>query len=159
MHFAHYIKQNGRMPKRSRKKDFSQHALQIVETATGGSLATIPKTERKRIMAQMGSIGGKIGGKKRAQNMTPKERHESASLAARARWSKSPTGAAEVKKQEGLRRMAQILEKQMTDMGLSEEEKDRKTAALIEAVNAIVGTKPPASAKQQRPAHIAASRV
>ena len=39
-------------------------------------------------MAMIGSKGGKIGGTKRAANMTPEERSKSASDAAKARWSK-----------------------------------------------------------------------
>jgi hypothetical protein len=39
-------------------------------------------------MAAMGSRGGKIGGKTRAERMTPEERSKSASEAAKARWSK-----------------------------------------------------------------------
>jgi len=44
--------------------------------------------EVSKIMALMGSKGGKIGGKRRAEHMTPDERRESASKAARARWGK-----------------------------------------------------------------------
>ena len=39
-------------------------------------------------MAQMGRKGGKIGGKRRAANMTEQQRSEAASTAARARWAK-----------------------------------------------------------------------
>lgn len=39
-------------------------------------------------MALMGRKGGKIGGKKRAENMTQEQRSQSASEAAKARWSK-----------------------------------------------------------------------
>jgi hypothetical protein len=42
----------------------------------------------RRIMAEMGSKGGKIGGKRRAARMTPQQRSESASQAARTRWTK-----------------------------------------------------------------------
>jgi hypothetical protein len=147
------------MPKRSRKKDFAQTALHIAEKAKGGSLKTMPKLERKRIMAQMGRIGGRIGGKKRAQNMTPEARRASASLAARARWNKSPTATVEVKREEGLRKIAQLLEQQMTDMGLNEDEKNEKTQALVESVNAILGTKKQGSAKQQQSPRTVASRV
>lgn len=47
------------------------------------------KSEISRLMAMMGSRGGKIGGKKRAQNMTQEERSKSASDAAKARWAKA----------------------------------------------------------------------
>lgn len=50
--------------------------------------AKLKKSEISRLMALMGSKGGKVGGKKRAQNMTPEERSKSASEAAKARWAK-----------------------------------------------------------------------
>ena len=39
-------------------------------------------------MSMMGSKGGRIGGKKRAANMTQEERSKSASEAAKAKWEK-----------------------------------------------------------------------
>jgi len=42
--------------------------------------------EVSRVMAEMGRRGGKIGGTRRAANMSEQERSESASRAARARW-------------------------------------------------------------------------
>src|SRR6266536_2468262 len=42
----------------------------------------------KRIMSEMGRKGGRIGGRKRAAKMTPQQRSESASKAARVRWGK-----------------------------------------------------------------------
>lgn len=48
----------------------------------------LKKSEISRLMAMIGSKGGKIGGTKRAANMTPEERSKSASEAAKARWSK-----------------------------------------------------------------------
>jgi len=39
-------------------------------------------------MSEMGKKGGKVGGKLRAANMTPEERSQSASNAAKARWGK-----------------------------------------------------------------------
>ena len=41
-----------------------------------------------RIMAQMGRKGGKIGGKRRMETMTPEERSKVALKAAKARWAK-----------------------------------------------------------------------
>jgi hypothetical protein len=43
-----------------------------------------------KFMAKMGSKGGKIGGKRRLVTMTPEERSQIASDAARARWQKVP---------------------------------------------------------------------
>jgi hypothetical protein len=42
-----------------------------------------------RIMAQMGSKGGKIGGKRRLETQTPEQRSKIASDAAKARWAKA----------------------------------------------------------------------
>ena len=41
-----------------------------------------------RVMAQMGSRGGKIGGKRRLETMTAEQRSQVASDAAKARWAK-----------------------------------------------------------------------
>jgi hypothetical protein len=40
-------------------------------------------------MAQIGSKGGKVGGKRRLQTMTAKQRSDAAAKAAKARWSRS----------------------------------------------------------------------
>jgi len=40
------------------------------------------------LMAEMGRKGGKIGGKRRLQTMTPRERSKAAKVAAQARWEK-----------------------------------------------------------------------
>jgi hypothetical protein len=52
------------------------------------SRSTFKKSEISRLMAMMGSKGGKIGGKNRAERMTQEERSKSASDAAKARWAK-----------------------------------------------------------------------
>lgn len=41
-----------------------------------------------KVMSQMGRKGGKIGGKARLVKMTPEQRRQIASDAARARWKK-----------------------------------------------------------------------
>ena len=41
-----------------------------------------------RVMAEMGRRGGKIGGARRAANMTEAQRSNAAALAANARWAK-----------------------------------------------------------------------
>ena len=78
------------MPKRiSKPMDINQAAFQMVRRSTG--TADPPKvtaSEVSRVMAAMGRKGGKIGGTKRAANMTPEERSKSASEAASARWIK-----------------------------------------------------------------------
>jgi len=49
---------------------------------------SINKSTVSEVMREMGARGGKIGGKRRLQTMTPEERKKSASKAAKARWSK-----------------------------------------------------------------------
>ena len=46
------------------------------------------KTTISEVMRQLGSKGGKIGGKKRMKTMTAEERTQAALKAARARWAK-----------------------------------------------------------------------
>jgi hypothetical protein len=52
------------------------------------TIKTIPKAV-SRVMAKMGSRGGKIGGKRRLVTMTPEQRSQVASDAAKARWAKA----------------------------------------------------------------------
>jgi hypothetical protein len=47
----------------------------------------MPESARE-YFRQEGARGGRIGGKKRASNLTPEQRRESARKAARARWAK-----------------------------------------------------------------------
>ena len=109
----------------------------------------------KSVMAEMGSKGGKIGGKRRAENMSPEQRRASASRAARARWSgeKPQPATAEAKREAALRKIAAILEEQMTSLGLSEEEKNAKTAELVAFVSDAVSAKLAPHAKQPEQPH------
>ena len=45
--------------------------------------------QRRQIMREMGSRGGKVGGKRRLQTMTAAQRSEAAKTAAKARWNKN----------------------------------------------------------------------
>ena len=76
-----------------RQGDFNQVAQQLVRESTQErepEPAKATRSEVSRIMAQMGRKGGKIGGKLRAERMTPEQRSDAASKAANARWSKQP---------------------------------------------------------------------
>jgi hypothetical protein len=91
------------MPKRisNRPKDVNQAAFQMVQRSTEEQ-PTKPKYEMRiqwtnpqpskseisRIMSAMGKKGGKIGGKRSLETLTPDERKERALKAARARWAK-----------------------------------------------------------------------
>ena len=49
---------------------------------------TIELTIIQQVMREMGSKGGKIGGKRRLDTMTDEQRKRSARKAAKARWAK-----------------------------------------------------------------------
>jgi hypothetical protein len=82
------------MPKRvkqqKRTSDENEIAFQLVQRATrepGSSNIGLPKSISE-YMAQIGSKGGKIGGKRRLKTMTAEQRKKNAQKAAKARWSK-----------------------------------------------------------------------
>jgi hypothetical protein len=79
------------MPKRKSSLDVAQNARRVFEESIGAPL-TPKKQDRKslisQVMSEMGSKGGKIGGKRRAENLSPERKREIASQAARARWGK-----------------------------------------------------------------------
>lgn len=81
------------MPKRvkqqKRSSDENEIAFQLVQRATqeSESSPTVPQSISE-YMAQIGSKGGKIGGKKRLKTMTPAQRKKIAKKAAKARWGK-----------------------------------------------------------------------
>jgi hypothetical protein len=60
-------------------------------------------------------------------------------LSAKQKISKNPQAPTlESKRESALRKIAHLLEEQMDEMGLSEDEKDAKTAKLVERVSASV---------------------
>jgi len=80
----------GVMPKRL-STDINQAAFQMVRRSTGTDTPEkVTSSDISRVMAAMGRRGGKIGGKRRMQTMTPEERSAVALKAAKTRWSKKP---------------------------------------------------------------------
>jgi hypothetical protein len=78
------------MRKRSRKQepeDINQIAARIVRRSTEEPDLNDEDT-RKRLAQALGRLGGLKGGPARAAKMSKAERRESASKAARARWTK-----------------------------------------------------------------------
>jgi hypothetical protein len=73
------------MAKKTRKSDFAQNALRVVEISTGGPLK--PKEKNPAAVA-LGRLGGKKGGKARAAKLSASQRTEIASNAAQKRWRK-----------------------------------------------------------------------
>lgn len=80
------------MPEHSSKKpkrprDLNLLSKKIVEIATEGKPAEEPSDKNPHAVA-LGRLGGKKGGKARAEKLTPEERKEIARKAAKARWEK-----------------------------------------------------------------------
>jgi hypothetical protein len=77
------------MPKRSRMpRDPNQRAKAVVDFATGQREPDPPARVKDPAAVALGRKGGLIGGKRRAETMTPDERAASARKAALARWGK-----------------------------------------------------------------------
>ena len=70
--------------KRKSKRDVAQNALRVVEIATGAPLAK----KKNPAAVALGKLGGKKGGKARAETLTAERLREIASKAARTRWEK-----------------------------------------------------------------------
>lgn len=68
------------MAKPKRPRDPNQLAKLILDMATGDA----PRDSIPRVSAR--ANGGKIGGKRRAEKLTPEQRREIARKAAKARW-------------------------------------------------------------------------
>jgi len=66
------------------RKDFTQIAFRVAQIATGDA----PKPEPLSGKKADSSKGGKVGGKARADKLTPEQRSEIAQKAAQARWKK-----------------------------------------------------------------------
>jgi hypothetical protein len=78
------------MPERSsigrkRPRDLNQRAVSIMEDATGQTRLEDSKGKNPAAV-ELGRLGGKRGGKARAEKLSPERRKEIARLAARARW-------------------------------------------------------------------------
>ena len=67
-------------------RDPNQLAKAVVDFATGQREPDPPARVKNPAAVELGRLGGKIGGKVRAANMTPEQRADSALKAALARW-------------------------------------------------------------------------
>ena len=72
----------------SRPSDVNELAHQLVRESTeyGDTIAPPTKAQVSLLMAALGRKGGKIGGKRRLETMSAKERQKAARKAAQARW-------------------------------------------------------------------------
>ena len=73
-----------------RKLDVVQNARRVVDESLrrAGAAPVVNPAMISQVMAEMGRRGGKIGGKRRLETMTPEERKASAQAAINARWDK-----------------------------------------------------------------------
>lgn len=67
----------------------NQLAKRIVDEATGEEEKTLPPPEKNQAAVELGRLGGKKGGKARADKLTAEQRSEIARTAAQARWKKT----------------------------------------------------------------------
>jgi len=81
------------MTKKSKTpRDINQLAAFIAEQATSDPKPDQPDEPQKNQAAvELGRLGGKKGGKARAEKLTPEQRKEIAKRAAKARWEKKLT--------------------------------------------------------------------
>lgn len=66
----------------------NQLAKRIVDEATGEAEKILPPPKKNKAAQEFGRLGGKKGGKARAENLTPEQRLEIAKKAALKRWAK-----------------------------------------------------------------------
>ncbi|MFZ0212519.1 MAG: hypothetical protein WAL55_07410 [Candidatus Acidiferrales bacterium] len=72
-------------------EDVNEAAFRVVRESTASPIPINRAKRRKNPAAvALGRIGGKKSGKARMEKLTPEQRHQLASKAARARWHKEP---------------------------------------------------------------------
>jgi len=71
-----------------RPRDPNQLAKRIVDLATGEASDEDPDRNKNPHAVELGRLGGKKGGRARAEKLSPNERSAIAKRAAAARWSK-----------------------------------------------------------------------
>ena len=74
------------MPKRLRKPKRPADVNALAKSILDDVIALAEQQPKDPAAVALGRKGGKVGGKRRAQNMTPEERSEAAKRAAAARW-------------------------------------------------------------------------
>ncbi len=76
------------MAKIKRPTDINQRAVLIAQIATGEIEDTQSPDGKNPAAVALGRLGGKKGGKARADSLTPERRAEIAKKAAQSRWKK-----------------------------------------------------------------------
>ncbi len=77
-------------PHKKRPTDANKLAKLIVDIASGEVEDKPDYGDKNPAAVELGRLGGKKGGKARAESMTPEERREVARKAAQARWKSTP---------------------------------------------------------------------
>lgn len=77
------------MKKKKHPADINKLAKSIVDLATGKDQEEENEPEKNPHAVALGRLGGKKGGKARAEKLTKKQRSEIAKKAAKARWKKA----------------------------------------------------------------------
>lgn len=70
-------------------RDMNQLAAHIVNIATGEPVSPAEEKQKNEAAVALGRLGGLKGGRARANKLTPGQRREIASKAARKRWTKA----------------------------------------------------------------------
>ena len=93
-HYGVMPKRNSRKRQNADSSDPNVMAHRMVEITSqaqeGDKKAPLERSLISEVMAEMGRRGGKKGGKRRLETMTPEERSRIALNAARVRWAKRP---------------------------------------------------------------------
>lgn len=77
------------MAKRKKEEDINEAAFRVVTESTAEPISIAAAKKRKNPAAvALGRLGGKKGGRARADKLDPARRREIASNAARRRWAK-----------------------------------------------------------------------
>jgi hypothetical protein len=76
------------MHKTSMPRDPNQLAKAVVDFATGQRTPLPERRQKDPAAVKRGRLGGIVGGKARAANLSPEARAESARRAAEARWAR-----------------------------------------------------------------------
>jgi hypothetical protein len=76
------------MPKGKRPRDSNQLAKLIVDLSTGQTTLPDPYAGKNPAKVDAGRLGGMVGGKARAANLSKKRKREIAKKAITARWQK-----------------------------------------------------------------------
>lgn len=82
-------KRISKKPAKKARRDSNEIAYSTIQKTIEAAEAEAPKFDKatiSEVMRQLGTKGGKIGGKRRLETMTQEERTAIASRAARKRW-------------------------------------------------------------------------